>query len=124
MDDLEQKLRGLPLRTPSHDLDERILPPVEMITVRRPEAFVRRRVPLWAAVAASLVLAAVGFAGGVLLVAHRPPAGSQVATPPVVRMEVIYTNSPPNPFDYTQTQTPQDFLPEPLKVDVRVNGGV
>ena len=62
MDPFESKLRALPLRQPSDQLDERVLSAkptrkVSGVNLRRP-------VPLWIAIAATLLMSAAGFSAG------------------------------------------------------------
>jgi hypothetical protein len=95
MDNLESKLRDLALRAPSHELDERILG-------LKPERHSRavRRVPLWSAVAASLVMASLGFGAG--LTCHGTRTVDSPETRPPIRVELIYHSpSGTNPFDFT-----------------------
>ena len=95
MDNLESKLKGLSLRVPSQELDERVLG-------LKPElpSHAVRRVPLWSAVAASLVMAGLGFAAGVTC--HGTGSPRPTETRPPISVELI-CESPcgANPFDFT-----------------------
>ncbi len=105
MKDLESKLRKLPLTAPSRDLDGRVL-------AQKPEGPMqplpgRRGLPIWVTAAVALIMAIVGFGGGVLWRSeHRVVNGGH---PPPVVVQVIY-NSPNsrNPFDFT---TASHFFP-------------
>jgi len=95
MDNLESKLKGLSLREPSRELDDRILG----LKPERPSRAVRR-VPLWAAVAVSLAMASLGFAAG-LNCRGVGTADTPGARPPI-RIELICDSpSGTNPFDFT-----------------------
>ena len=99
MDNLESNLRKLPLRAPSERLDDRVLG-------LKPERTSRaaQRVPVWSAVAASLLMAGLGFAAG-LNCRGAGTVDSPEADPPI-RVELIY-DSPTgtNPFDFTTAST-------------------
>ena len=103
--ELESKLRTLPLMAPSGDLDARVLAQKPERPMRPFRA--RRRVPVWVTVGVALIMAVVGFAGGVLWRGGKPVARHDQRPP--VRVQVIY-NSPtsPNPFDFT---TASHFFP-------------
>jgi hypothetical protein len=113
MEDLESRLRGLPVRAPSQELDERVL------TAKPEREFrpsrLRRLVPLWAAMAACIVMGSLGFAGGTFYEGKRS-AASLEARPPI-RIELIY-DSPTgiNPFDFTSATA--DFPDEEWEVRV------
>lgn len=95
MDNLESKLKALSLRAPSQELDDRVLG-------LKPELPSRalRRVPLWSAVAASLLMASLGFAVGVNC--HGTRSADTPETRPPVRVELICDSpSGTNPFDFT-----------------------
>jgi hypothetical protein len=113
MEDLESRLRGLPVRAPSQELDDRVLS-------AKPErqfgaSCVRRLVPLWAALAACIVVGSLGFAGGTAYESKRS-AGNFEARPPI-RIELIY-DSPTgiNPFDFTSASA--EFPDEQWEVRV------
>jgi hypothetical protein len=113
MEDLEPKLKKLSVRAASHELDDRVLS-------AKPErqfgaSCVRRLVPLWAALAACIVVGSLGFAGGTAYESKRS-AASLEARPPI-RIELIY-DSPTgiNPFDFTSATA--DFPDEEWEVRV------
>ena len=98
MDDLESKLKGLSLRAPSRELDDRVL----RLKPERPSHGSRAgwRVPLWFAVAISFVVGCAGFVGGAIWRNPLTPAKSE--TSPAVRVEwLIDTSSSSDPFDFT-----------------------
>ena len=113
MSDLESKLRELPVRAPSQELDDRVLS-AKPARQSRPSRL-GRLVPLWCAVVASLVVGSLGFAGGTLYEGKRS-AASREARPPI-RIELIY-DSPTgvNPFDFTSATA--DFPDEQWEVRV------
>jgi hypothetical protein len=95
MDNLESRLKDLSLRAPSHELDDRVLG----LKPERP-ARALRRVPLWSAVAASLLMAGFGFAAGVTCPGAR--SRDKLETRPPIRVELICDSpSGTNPFDFT-----------------------
>jgi len=110
MDNLGSKLKELSLRAPSQELDDRVL---GLKTERPPRPV--RRVPLWSAVAASLVMASLGFAAGVAC--HGTRTVDSPETRPPIRVELIY-DSPTgtNPFDFTTAST--DFAHSEWEVTV------
>ena len=95
MDNLESRLRDLSLQAPSQELDERVLG----LKPERPSRAVRR-VPLWSAVAASLLMASVGFAAG--LNCRGVGTADTPGTRPPISVELICESpSGTNPFDFT-----------------------
>ena len=95
MDNLESRLKDLSLRAPSQELDDRVLG----LKPERPSR-AARRVPLWSAVAASLVMASLGFAAGVTC--HGAGSPDKPETRPPIRIELICDSpSGTNPFDFT-----------------------
>lgn len=119
MKDLETKLRGLPLRVPSNELDERVMaqkPPRPASAA--PSSW---RLPMWAVAAVALVMAFMGFTVGAAwrgepaVVVEQPP-------PPPVMVQVIYNSrSSPNPFDFTHTS---DMFPGgELETTIRTEKG-
>jgi len=119
MNDLETRLRALPLRNPSNNLDSRVL-------AQRPEPsfcppLIRRGIPLWLAATAGLLLVIAGYAAG------RIACPPQVAGPPLrpapVTVQVVY-NSPDagDPFDFTHAS--KSFPAGELEAKVQVQGGI
>lgn len=99
MEDLESKLRGLRLRRPSQNLDERIMAQKPERPVQPSPA--RWRVPVWLAAAAALVMAVAGFAAGRAWRGNQTVAMSR--SQPSVMLQVIYHSpSSANPFDFTR----------------------
>lgn len=98
MDDLISKLKGLAIRRPSKDLDDRVL---GLLGVDSASPSVRgRRVSPWWTLAASLLMAALGFLAGATW--RGGAASSPSVPPPPARIEVVLERSI-NPFDYSGT---------------------
>ena len=105
MKELESKLKGLPVRRPSADLDDRVLrekPEQPMQPYRQ-----RRRVSVWVTAIVGLMMALVGFVAGA---AWR--GGGQTARPegpPRAVIQVIHNSAGSrNRFDFTRAS---HFLP-------------
>jgi hypothetical protein len=120
MNDLETRLRALPLRTPSTNLDSRVWAHRPEPSFR-PPLLLRRGIPLWLAAAAGLLLAIAGYAAG------RFACSPQIAGPPLrpapVMVQVVY-NSPDagDPFDFTRAS--KSFPAGELEAKVQVQGGI
>ena len=99
MEQLESRLKALPLRAPSRNLDVRVLgqkPQRPLQPLRTP-----RRVPIWLTAAVGLLMAFAGFATGLAWRGEQATTDLHRAVP--VMVHVIY-NSPAsgNPFDFTR----------------------
>ncbi|MDP2898159.1 MAG: hypothetical protein Q8Q12_16610 [bacterium] len=99
MKEMESKLKDLPLRRPSADLDGRLLR-------EKPERpmqphWRRQRVSVWATAIVGVMMAVAGFVAGAAWRSGKHT--SRPGEPPRVVIQVIY-NSPDsrNPFDFTR----------------------
>jgi hypothetical protein len=103
--DIESQLKNLQLRAPSPDLDHRVMrqrvaPPASPVSGGK-------RVPLWGALAAAVVLGVAGFWLGMLAGQRQPEPGKGPL--PVVTTELVYGSAVfGNPFDFT---VPSDEFP-------------
>ncbi len=114
--DIESELKKLKLRSPSPELDRRVLgqreEPVAIISGKR------KQVPLWAALAAAILLGVFGFLLGTTITKEK---GSY--QPSVVTTEVILSStSALNPFDFTVPS--EDFPAGELKAELFIPKGV
>src|SRR5210317_1850813 len=117
MNDIEAKLRNLPLAAPSPDLDTRVAAQkvyLEKIVRKR-----RRRIPAWAAGVAACFTGCIGFLAGIVYMESLERPDVHVGSP--VKMEVIYI-SDSNPFDCSTSPDHRD--PEQFEVQLKIPKGV
>jgi hypothetical protein len=116
MEDFEARLRAIPLRGPSPELDGRVEAQKPPAPIRRPPS-ARNRVPAWLAAAAAVVMGMIGFAAGLAWrdednagLKGAAAAATPVAAPaPIQHIQIIYqAPSNTNPFDFTYAS---DFFP-------------
>lgn len=102
MNDLESRLRDLPLREPSAQLDERVM--AQKPDRPTPETGRSRRVPVWLAAVTAALMGVAGFGAGATWRGERATEIVEPPTQPPVTIQVIY-NSPAtgDPFDFTQS---------------------
>jgi len=111
MDDLEARLKGLPLRAPSPELDRRILDALAS-PMNRPGG---NGVPWWAAAAVALGIGLGGFFVGRGFPSHKVDAPMRATA---FAIEIVDRNSP-NAFDFTQSRR---TFPEEVEVFVQTRG--
>jgi hypothetical protein len=119
MEDFESRLKGLRLRQPSPELDQRIL----AAKTQAVPANGRRRVrqmPLWAAAAASLLLGLFGFAAG-FAVRGSPPVILSSQNPPASVQVIYHAPSTGDPFDFTRN--PDAIVPRQVKTTLQIMKG-
>ena len=103
MNDFESRLKDIPLRSPSSELDDRILS--ETARHRAEVVDTTRRISLGWAVAASLAACFLGFLGGLSWQDARSPEST--ATPVPIQVRVIYEPSlARDPFDLSKQPEP------------------
>ena len=91
------KLKRLALRRPSKDLDDRVLG-VLRVESETPSLGRGHKVSQWWSIAASLLMAALGFLAGAAW--RNGPASRPSVSPPPARIQVVLDRSI-NPFDYS-----------------------
>jgi hypothetical protein len=123
MDDIEARLKRLPLRQPSGELDRRVLNRFAQFREGETPAEPSRSrwaVPLWAAAAMSAAVGWAGFMSGLAIRSERPTVAAEEPAP--VMSEVL-CQSPAgrNPFDLTQSADP--LLPGKPVVSIQISKG-
>jgi len=127
MNDLESRLKEMPLAKPSPRLRQRIfdgMPETEMPERRRkgPASIFQVRIPLGWAAAAAILMGLVGFAAARQSGSNLPqtPASRRSTTVEVQIVEV--PAGQPHFFDFTGTT--EDFLPRDSRIRVETGGNL
>ena len=116
MDPLEEKLKAMPLRSPSSELDERVLNPLRAQSILLSPR--RRVIPISWAVAAAILACLLGFGSGLYW-------GRTPIPPPPQTVQIYVVPVPPgqsNFFDFTQAA--QDFPQGKLEFHVSASKGI
>jgi len=121
MDELESRLRSLPLRRPSPGLDDRVFGSARPAGAgaERQAGRSPARVPLWSAAAAAILMGLLGYG---LRWLTAPAAAERRPALPIVTTEIIVRPAADAmPFDFTRPSDP--WLEGPLQAElVHVKG--